>query len=68
MELARRHDIKVNERHMTPDELAKTQEVFLTGTAAEVTPVGQIDDYKFTVGPVTKLLMQAYHDLVRQQP
>lgn len=68
MELAKRHGIQVTERHIKPEELAKTQEVFLTGSAAEVTPVGQIDNYKFTVGPVTKLLMQAYHDLVRQQP
>ena len=42
IDLARKRQIKVTERAMWPADLAKAQEVFLTGTAAEVTPVGQI--------------------------
>lgn len=60
MQLARDEGIKVIERHIKPEELANTQEVFLTGTAAEVTPIGQIGEQKFTVGPVTKKLMEIY--------
>lgn len=65
IDLAKEAGIKVVEREIQPEEFAKTQEVFLTGSAAEVTPVGQIDDYKFTVGPVTKRLREDYHNLVR---
>ena len=36
------------ERAIMPDELAQAREIFLTGTAAEVTPVGQIDELRFT--------------------
>ncbi len=43
-----------------PDELAKTDEVFLVGTAAEVTPVGEVGDHKFKVGPVTRQLREDY--------
>lgn len=64
MQLARNAGIKVVEREIYPDEFAKTQEVFLTGSAAEVTPVGAIDDYRFTVGPVTRKLMEDYRNLV----
>lgn len=60
MQLARDAGIKVVERQIKPEELANTQEVFLTGTAAEVTPIGQIGDQKFTVGPVTKKLIEIY--------
>ncbi len=65
MELARARGIKVTERHMEPKELAKAQEVFLTGTAAEITPVGSVDDYTFTPGPVTHQLMEDYSKAVR---
>lgn len=65
IDLAHQHGIKVHERHILPNELDGTQEVFLTGTAAEITPVGRIGDYEFTVGEVTQKLMQAYHELVR---
>jgi branched-chain amino acid aminotransferase len=66
IDLAKARGIKVVERHIKPEELAQTQEVFLTGTAAEITPIGSVDDYRFTVGPVTKQLMQDYSDLVRK--
>ncbi len=65
MELARRRQIKVVERAIQPEELGKTQEVFLVGTAAEVTPVGQIGEYRFTPGAVTKQLREDYLKEVR---
>ncbi len=65
MELAKKRGIEVIERHIKPDELDKAQEVFLTGSAAEVTPIGQIDQHHYEVGPITRQLMQDYHDLVR---
>jgi len=58
--LARDNGITVHERHIKPEELARVQEVFLTGTAAEITPVSEIDAHKFVVGNVTKTLMDAY--------
>ena len=66
IDLARAMGLTVVERHIHPEELANVQEVFLTGTAAELTPVGQIDHHSFTVGPVTKKLLDAYHALVRK--
>lgn len=65
IERAKALGITVHERHIKPEELAQVQEVFLTGTAAEITPVGEIDGKKFTVGPVTKQLMADYSALVR---
>lgn len=65
IELAKRRGIKVHERAIMPDELAKTQEIFLTGTAAEVTPVSEVEGHKFTVGPVTRMLMEDYDKEVR---
>jgi branched-chain amino acid aminotransferase len=64
--LARRLGIEVIERHLKPEELAKTQEVFLTGTAAEVTPVGEVGEHRFVPGRVTKALMDAYAAEVRK--
>jgi len=63
--LARARGIEVIERATLPEELARTQEVFITGTAAEVTPVGEIDGQSFTVGEITQELMTAYSELVR---
>ena len=60
IELAKRRGYEVIERAIMPEELAKTQEVFITGTAAEVTPVGQIDDYHFTPGEITKQMIEDY--------
>jgi branched-chain amino acid aminotransferase len=62
--LARDNQIKVVERAIWPNELAKAAEVFLTGTAAEITPVGAIGDYRFTPGPVTQRLIGAFDKLV----
>ena len=62
--LAKQLGYKVVERHITPEELKKADEVFLTGTAVEVIGVGQVDDTKFKVGPITKELRAAFMDLV----
>jgi branched-chain amino acid aminotransferase len=60
IDLARARGLEVVERAIWPEELARTKEVFLTGTAAEVTPVGEIDDYRFTPGEITRQLIDAY--------
>lgn len=65
IELAKKRGIKVHERAIMPDELAETQEIFLTGTAAEVTPVSEVEGHKFTVGPITRALAEDYDKLVR---
>ena len=64
--LARARGFEIRERAIMPDEIEKAEEIFVTGTAAEVTPVGQIDDRTFTVGPITKTLMADYDELVRR--
>lgn len=65
IELAKKRQMKVVERHIKPEEFANAQEVFLTGSAAELTPVGSVDNYKFIVGPVTKQLMEDYSKLTQ---
>jgi branched-chain amino acid aminotransferase len=57
--------IKVHERHILPEELATFEQCWLTGTAAEVTPVGQIGDYNFEVGDITRRVASEYEKLVR---
>ncbi len=64
IELANARGIEVIERVIMPDELANATEVFLTGTAAEVTPVGEIGDYKFTVGQISQWMMEDYDKAV----
>jgi len=66
MDLARGHGVEIVERAIMPDELSKADEIFVTGTAAEVTPVSQIDEMKFKVGPITKMLLADYDQLVRE--
>jgi len=66
IELARHRGYEVIERAIKPEELAQTQEVFLTGTAVEVTPVAEIDDYRFQAGEITRNLMNDYDALVRK--
>lgn len=65
MDLAKKRGIEVIERHIKPEEIASAQEMFLTGTAAEVTPVAQLDDQEFSVGPIGTQLMEDYDALVR---
>ena len=61
IELARARGITVHERHIMPEELSRVSEVFLTGTAAEITPVGEIEGQLFTPGATTHQLMEDYH-------
>ncbi|MBL4690818.1 MAG: aminotransferase class IV, partial [Rhodospirillales bacterium] len=60
--------IEVIERAIMPDELKDATEIFLTGTAAEVTPVGEIDDLKFTVGEISRWMMDDYDKAVGKTP
>ncbi len=68
MSIARRHQMKVVERAMPASDLARATEVFLAGTAAEVTPVRQIGEHSYTPGRITETLMQDYDALVRLSP
>ena len=58
--LAQKRQIKVIERAIMPEELAGFDQCFIVGTAAEVTPVGEIGPYKFTVGDLTRTLRSDY--------
>ncbi|TAK48319.1 MAG: branched-chain amino acid aminotransferase [Xanthobacteraceae bacterium] len=60
IELARRRNIEVIERRILPEELTGFAECFITGTAAEVTPVSEIADWRFTPGAISKQLMDDY--------
>ena len=66
MDLARARQLKVIERAIMPEEMADASECFLTGTAAEITPVGEIDRYKFTPGKVTQALWDDFQAAVRR--
>ena len=57
--------VKVNVRHIMPEELEGFEQCWLTGTAAEVTPVGQIGDHRFEVGILTREIAEGYEKLVR---
>jgi branched-chain amino acid aminotransferase len=68
MSIARRHQIKVVERAVGFEELPRATEVFLAGTAAEVTPVRQIGDHGYTPSRITETLLADYEKLVRMPP
>lgn len=63
--LARERGIEVIERVIMPEEMAEFSECFITGSAAEVTPVSEIGDYRFTPGEISKSLLDDYMALVR---
>ena len=63
--LLKARGIEVVERHIRPEEMADAEECFLTGTAAEVTPVGEIGEYRFTPATVTRWMVEDYDALVR---
>jgi branched-chain amino acid aminotransferase len=65
MGLARARQIKVVERAIEPEELEGFEQCFITGTAAEVTPVREIGPYNFIVGDITRALMQDFERTVR---
>jgi len=60
IDLARRRGFEVAERRILPDELGSFNECFITGTAAEVTPVGEIGPHKYTPGNITGALVDDY--------
>ncbi len=65
IELAEKRGIPVIERHILPEELEHAQEIFVTGTAAEITPVRAIEDRNYQLGPVTRDLMEDFAALTR---
>ena len=65
MRMLRERGIETIERHIELDELENFTECWLTGTAAEVTPVGRIGNYSFEVGPITKDIANGYDNIVR---
>jgi len=65
MRMLRERGIETIERHIELDELENFTECWLTGTAAEVTPVGRIGNYSFEVGPITKDIANSYDIIVR---
>ncbi|MBB3145156.1 branched-chain amino acid aminotransferase [Phyllobacterium trifolii] len=60
IDLAKRRGYEVVERAIMPEELETFEQCFLTGTAAEVTPVAEIGPYRFTVGEIAANLMNDY--------
>jgi branched-chain amino acid aminotransferase len=64
IDLAKKRGYTVVERAIFPDELSKTSEIFLTGTAYEITPVASIDHHRYTPSAITQTLQQDYSDLV----
>jgi branched-chain amino acid aminotransferase len=65
--LAHKRQIKVIERAIMPEEMAKATECFITGTAAEVTPVSEIGPYKFTPGKICSTLIADFTRAVQPQ-
>jgi len=65
IELARRRGIEVVERRILPEELANFSECFITGSAAELTPVAEIGQFKFAPGRISQQLMVDYGQEVR---
>ncbi|MBM3547706.1 MAG: branched-chain amino acid aminotransferase [Alphaproteobacteria bacterium] len=66
IDLARGRQLKVIERAIMPEEMSKATECFLTGSAAEITPVSEIDRYRFTPGKVTQALWDDFQEAVRR--
>jgi branched-chain amino acid aminotransferase len=67
IKLAREKGFEVIERHILPEELPSFTECFITGTAAEVTPVSEIGEHRFTPGNISLSLMDDYAKLVRRE-
>jgi branched-chain amino acid aminotransferase len=67
MALARQRGFEVIERHIGDDELSTFNECFITGTAAEVTPVSEVGEHRYVPGEVCRALVEDYGRLVRRQ-
>ena len=63
--LAREFGIKTIERTVELKDMEDAEECFLTGTAAEVTPVGKIAEFEFKPGNLCKEILGSYSELVR---
>ncbi len=68
IELAKKRRLEIVERVIMPDELMGAKEIFLTGTAAEVTAVGEIDGHRYSPGEITRTLMKDYEKTVGKSP
>lgn len=66
--LAKARGYEVVERTIMPAELAGFDQCFITGTAAEVTPVSEIGEFDFKVGEITQTLMEDYMEAVQPKP
>lgn len=64
IEIAKAQGLKIIERKIEIDELSDFEQCFITGTAAEVTPVSEIDNFNFSVGDKIMKLSDSYIDLV----
>ncbi|QBK31558.1 branched-chain amino acid aminotransferase [Roseitalea porphyridii] len=67
IDLARARGLTVNERVIMPEEMESFEQCFLTGTAAEVTPVSEIGPYRFAVGEIATTMMNDYARAVRPE-
>ena len=65
IKLAKRRGIEVIERAIWPEELEEFEQFFLTGSAAEIVPVGSAGPWNFEVGDLTRQMQKDYSDLVR---
>ena len=65
--IAKHKGIKLVERHINLEELEKADEVFVTGTAAEITPVSEIGKYKFKPDTICKLMIEEYNKATGQK-
>jgi len=68
IKLAKESGLKVVERHIKPEELADAKDAFLTGSAAEITRIGEVDNKYFypKISDITSNLMKKYHEMVRK--
>ncbi len=64
MEIAKDNGIKVEEKVITKKELMEADEIFLTGTAAEITPINKIEEKSFGVGEITKMIQKNYEEII----
>jgi branched-chain amino acid aminotransferase len=68
IQLASELGYRLEEDFISVEDLKCADEVFITGTAAEVTAIGKIDSTIYEIGPVTRALREAYENLVRGRP
>lgn len=64
IEIIKTRNIPFIEKHITPIEIIQAEEIFVTGSAAEVQPVIQISEQNFVIGDITQTLVRDYHKLV----